>query len=341
MAQIGVQNNNTNHTSDDAHHHQHQAHTNESNPNPTVSYHDEEHKVFGCPHYARNCFLKASCCDEWYVCRLCHDENNEEHVMLDVMDANSDSAHHSHDHSAPRKPHKPHKMNRYSTQFAKCMRCGLEQLASKHCAGCVVEMSEDDGDDDTEQKGDAADASNHSNSSTSTDQCPKVDDAPETETAQKYALGRYFCDICKFYDDDPKKEIFHCAECGLCRLGRAEDYIHCRRCGCCLNYKYFAKHPCIENSLKSDCPICFTYLFKSRKPVTFWVPCGHPIHYDCLREYGQNAQYGTLCPVCRCRWFDEEAENRRRVVEAINQRPHVGEGEEGEGDGEEEEEDVD
>ncbi|GJS86790.1 E3 ubiquitin protein ligase MIEL1 [Tanacetum coccineum] len=30
-------------------------------------------------------------------------------------------------------------------------------------------------------------------------------------------MGEYFCDICKFYEDDISKEQFHCNECGICR----------------------------------------------------------------------------------------------------------------------------
>ncbi|MFQ6656930.1 hypothetical protein Gotur_026828 [Gossypium turneri] len=31
-------------------------------------------------------------------------------------------------------------------------------------------------------------------------------------------MGEYFCDICKFYDDDITKGQFHCNDCGICRL---------------------------------------------------------------------------------------------------------------------------
>ncbi|KAI5316106.1 hypothetical protein L3X38_045282 [Prunus dulcis] len=29
-------------------------------------------------------------------------------------------------------------------------------------------------------------------------------------------MGEYYCDICKFYDDDISKQQFHCNECGIC-----------------------------------------------------------------------------------------------------------------------------
>ena len=32
-------------------------------------------------------------------------------------------------------------------------------------------------------------------------------------------LGLYYCDTCRFHDSDPAKKIFHCDQCGLCRIG--------------------------------------------------------------------------------------------------------------------------
>jgi len=32
-------------------------------------------------------------------------------------------------------------------------------------------------------------------------------------------MGKYFCDICKFFDDDTSKKQYHCDECGICRTG--------------------------------------------------------------------------------------------------------------------------
>uniref|UniRef100_M4CU25 CHY-type domain-containing protein n=1 Tax=Brassica campestris TaxID=3711 RepID=M4CU25_BRACM len=30
-------------------------------------------------------------------------------------------------------------------------------------------------------------------------------------------MGEYFCNICKFFDDETSKEQFHCDDCGICR----------------------------------------------------------------------------------------------------------------------------
>lgn len=40
----------------------------------------------------------------------------------------------------------------------------------------------------------------------------------------------YYCGICKLWDDDANKSIYHCADCGICRVGRGigKDFIHCK-----------------------------------------------------------------------------------------------------------------
>ena len=42
----------------------------------------------------------------------------------------------------------------------------------------------------------------------------------------------YYCDLCKLWDDTSTKRIYHCGECGICRLGEGlgKDYIHCKVC---------------------------------------------------------------------------------------------------------------
>lgn len=40
----------------------------------------------------------------------------------------------------------------------------------------------------------------------------------------------YYCDVCKLWDDDPEKSIYHCNECGICRVGKGlgKDFFHCK-----------------------------------------------------------------------------------------------------------------
>lgn len=42
--------------------------------------------------------------------------------------------------------------------------------------------------------------------------------------------AQYYCDICKLWDNDSKKSIYHCSDCGICRIGQGlgKDFFHCK-----------------------------------------------------------------------------------------------------------------
>uniref|UniRef100_A0A453FI69 RING finger and CHY zinc finger domain-containing protein 1 n=1 Tax=Aegilops tauschii subsp. strangulata TaxID=200361 RepID=A0A453FI69_AEGTS len=44
-------------------------------------------------------------------------------------------------------------------------------------------------------------------------------------------MGKYFCEVCKLFDDDVSKEQYHCHVCGICRIGGRENFFHCSKCG--------------------------------------------------------------------------------------------------------------
>ncbi|CAO0803276.1 unnamed protein product [Mucor circinelloides] len=108
-------------------------------------------------------------------------------------------------------------------------------------------------------------------------------------------VARYYCDKCKLWDDDPKKAIYHCDDCGICRQGNGlgKDFFHCKKCNICLNIT-MKDHKCIERNLESDCPICGEYMFTSTSTVIF-MPCGHCIHKHCYTAYIQTSYQ---CPTC-------------------------------------------
>lgn len=121
----------------------------------------------------------------------------------------------------------------------------------------------------------------------------------EQKTAQRCEhcgvdMAVYYCDICKFWDDNPAKSIYHCDKCGICRVGRKEDFRHCLKCNACITVEHYPSHKCIERSLECDCPICGEYLFASTAPVMF-MRCGHSIHFICHREH---LKASFQCPVC-------------------------------------------
>ncbi|KAL6210438.1 hypothetical protein ACLB2K_015670 [Fragaria x ananassa] len=122
----------------------------------------------------------------------------------------------------------------------------------------------------------------------------------EQEVAQLCAncgvqMGEYYCDICKFFDDDTMKEHFHCHECGICRVGGRDNFFHCQKCGSCYGVDLRSNHNCIENSMKSQCPVCYEYLFDSVKRTQI-MNCGHTMHMDCF--IGMQSQNQYRCPLC-------------------------------------------
>ncbi|TMW64952.1 hypothetical protein Poli38472_009119 [Pythium oligandrum] len=125
--------------------------------------------------------------------------------------------------------------------------------------------------------------------------CNTTQPVSKTCTNCKEDFARYYCDVCKFYDDDPNKDIYHCEKCKICRIGKGldVDYFHCDRCNACMSIS-LKKHKCVERSLESDCPICHTFMFTSTTPVMF-LPCGHCMHVSCYEEYTLT---NYICPLC-------------------------------------------
>eukprot|EP01138_Halocafeteria_seosinensis_P004614 gb/GECG01004720.1/.p1 GENE.gb/GECG01004720.1/~~gb/GECG01004720.1/.p1 ORF type:complete len:292 (+),score=15.16 gb/GECG01004720.1/:1-876(+) len=132
-------------------------------------------------------------------------------------------------------------------------------------------------------------------------------------------MGKYFCDICNLWDDDDKGQ-FHCNQCGICRVGGADNYVHCTTCGICLGHEAYNNHTCRERALSVQCPICMEELFASVKPATYG-PCGHWMHIDCMTKYIQQLNY--KCPYCSKSLLNREQTRRlyRNIEREIERWP--------------------
>lgn len=82
------------------------------NKGKTISTINEE-EIKKCNHYNRNCLIFTDCCNKYYSCRICHDEN-EDHTL--------DS--------------------RKSVNKIKCIKCNTEQSISNECinSNCKIEF---------------------------------------------------------------------------------------------------------------------------------------------------------------------------------------------------------
>lgn len=60
--------------------------------------------------------------------------------------------------------------------------------------------------------------------------CGSAQRASETCVNCGTTAARYYCNICKLWDDHPTKSIYHCNDCGICRRGRGlgKDFFHCK-----------------------------------------------------------------------------------------------------------------
>lgn len=108
-------------------------------------------------------------------------------------------------------------------------------------------------------------------------------------------MGDYYCDKCKFFDDETEKEQYHCDACGICRIGGRDNFFHCDRCGSCYTIALLNSHPCVENAMHQNCPVCVEYLFDSVMDISV-LSCGHTMHRACLRQMTLHSQF--CCPIC-------------------------------------------
>ncbi|KAK9705201.1 hypothetical protein RND81_07G040400 [Saponaria officinalis] len=114
-----------------------------------------------------------------------------------------------------------------------------------------------------------------------------------TPSCNGLVMSKYYCGICKFFDDE--RSVYHCPFCNLCRVGKGlgSDFFHCMTCNCCLSVK-LADHKCREKGLETNCPICCDFLFTSSASVRA-LPCGHFMHSACFQAYTCS---NYICPIC-------------------------------------------
>jgi RING finger/CHY zinc finger protein 1 len=137
-------------------------------------------------------------------------------------------------------------------------------------------------------------------------------------------LAKYFCGVCNlFVDSATDVKIYHCNECGICRVGKREDYEHCPNCDMCVG----KGHECKKSHFRNNCPVCLEDLFTSRES-SVPLPCSHVVHAKCQKEMLKNRLY--KCPVCSKaiveldnELMDEEIRNTQMPEEYRNLRVKI------------------
>ena len=75
--------------------------------------------------------------------------------------------------------------------------------------------------------------------------CGTAQKASQTCVSCEALASRYYCDICKLWNDDPDKPCYHCTDCGICRIGHGigKDFYHCKVSSSCF---LAIRTPCIN-----------------------------------------------------------------------------------------------
>lgn len=92
----------------------------------------------------------------------------------------------------------------------------------------------------------------------------------------------------------PPPPIYHCDQCGICRIGPRSMYRHCGGCGMCVPRRL--PHRCWGELHGASCPVCYEPCDQhGREPITF-LACGHALHTACCRQLFEHGHYA--CPTC-------------------------------------------
>ncbi len=104
----------------------------------------------------------------------------------------------------------------------------------------------------------------------------------------------YYCYICKLHNNT-EKDIYHCDQCGICRIGLKEKNFHCENCNMCYLLSAKNNHQCFNNKFDMVCSICRENLFRSRHSAINFNKCPHSMCSFCFDQYIKN-EY--KCPIC-------------------------------------------
>lgn len=105
-------------------------------------------------------------------------------------------------------------------------------------------------------------------------------------------FGTYYCHVCHLYDNSAR-DIFHCDQCGMCRVGKSENFKHCSKCDLCIGVALFETHQCFANTW-NDCPVCMEPMKDSTKSL-YLLNCGHGMHLECVRHLLESDYRCSLC----------------------------------------------
>ncbi|KAF7696580.1 RING finger and CHY zinc finger domain-containing protein 1 [Cucumispora dikerogammari] len=228
-----------------------------------------------CAHYKSFCDIKAPCCKRFYSCRLCHDQRTR------------------------------HIVDRFSIKQIRCRKCLFVQEPSIKCVNCDVQFSEYFCNlcnlwSTNIYSNNKSDVNNNSwDKKTVSSTNYKTPSLISNIRGNDKMTSRPRINNINYETGDAINElsdtIFHCKECGVCKVGSATTTFHCSICNTCMPNILKDNHKCIENIMCSNCIICSEGMLNTTEAISM-LPCGHTMHEKCLIVFSSICY---LCPVCK------------------------------------------
>ena len=148
----------------------------------------------------------------------------------------------------------------------------------------------------------------------------KVNSSCQNPECFKFDVNhKYFCKKCNLWSDnecnikklvntliinfvDTVADVHHCDDCGICRMGKKEDFKHCKKCNLCLKKNIYDEHPCLINIKEQNCPICLKDIWGAFNDPPQILNCGHSVHTSCFLKSLESQNY--FCSLCKKSMID-------------------------------------
>ena len=142
-------------------------------------------------------------------------------------------------------------------------------------------------------------------------ECSKIQDVKSHCVDCNIRFSTSFCKSCGLFSE--QEHIFHCVQCGLCRVGKEEELIHCNDCNICVLKE---NHKCLLlGNVKDDYECCFCHdkLYNSMSSIQK-LNCCHYAHSTCMQKSIQNNS--LKCGLCRKTFLsDIQAKNMWNIID--------------------------
>jgi RING finger/CHY zinc finger protein 1 len=174
-----------------------------------------------CTHFSNKTQIYASCCNKFYDCHLCHNEQVTDHKIT----------------------------RKYITKI-KCIECCSENEICNKCSFSQAPTTFGKSSGSPSEILDIGRPEEWRYPSPTGSHC----------TTCNIQFAKNYCTICKIWCSKIES-FFHCDICDCCHIGIKENFFHCNTCKICLSNNCKDNHICKYLDKKSNCPICLDKIF--------------------------------------------------------------------------------